>query len=147
MSPTKISLDQQIVAKRCPACDVNFTAVRGTVFVEDSPTALYLIGLHGHRPQGRVAHLAIAVMDQLSTPDHPCAAAMDVVATSTEFGFVLINWDLSPWRHELYLGEMLSPDQVRSSPLRPLFFHIAGHVVRDLDEVVAYFADDSGTSE
>jgi hypothetical protein len=137
----EITLDKQTVFQRCPDCDGNFTVVRGSVYDGGQPLGLYLIALHGHSPQGRLAHLAIAVLDQSSPKPCPIAAAMNVIGMPEQFGFSLVNWDASPWRGEEYLGQMLSADEVRDSPHRPTFFHIANHLVKELQEVVAYFAE------
>ena len=63
---------------------------------------------------------------------------MDVITTPEQTGFGLVNWDASPWRNEVYLGKMLNPEEVRASPHRTTFFHIAEHVVRELPDVHAY---------
>jgi hypothetical protein len=136
----EITLERQVVSQRCPACDVDFVAVRGSVYNEGQGFGLYLIALHGHSPQGRLAHLAIAILDRSGEQPRPVAAAMDVIMLPEELGSALVEWETSPWQSEAYLGEMLTPDQVRASPHRETLFHIAEHVVRDLPEVRAYFA-------
>jgi hypothetical protein len=118
---------------------VDFTVVRGSVYDRDEPFGLYLIGLHGHSPQGRLAHLAIAVLDRSGNEPHPYAVALDVIALPDHLGFSAVDWPSSPWRGEAYLGEMLDREQVLASPHRATFFHIAEHVVRDLSQVQAYF--------
>jgi hypothetical protein len=135
----QISLDKQVVSRHCPGCGVDFTVVQGSVYDGDEPCGLYLIGLHGHSPQGRLAHLAIAVLDRTGEEPHPYAAALDVIALPDQLGFSAVDWGSSPWRGERYLGEMLDREQALTSPHRPTFFHIAEHVVRDLSEVQAYF--------
>jgi hypothetical protein len=135
-----ITLDTQVVSQRCPACDIDFTVVRGAVYDGGEGCGLYLIALHGHAPQGRLGHLAIAVVDDTAGQARPVAAAMDVTALPDQITFGLVAWEVSPWQDEGYLGQMLSPDQVRSSPLRPTFFHIAEHVVQEVSEVRDYLA-------
>jgi hypothetical protein len=136
----EITLQKQVVSQHCPACDLDFAVVRGPVYDEGQGYGLYLIALHGHSPEGRLAHLAIAILDRLGKQPRSVAAAMNVIMLPEEIGFSLVEWETSPWRSEAYLGEMLSPDQVRASPHRGTFFHIAEHVVRELPEVQAYFA-------
>jgi hypothetical protein len=138
----QITLDRQVVSQRCPECDTDFMVVRGSVHDGDQGIGLYLIALHGHAPQGRLGHLAVALLDQPA----PVAAAMDVIATPEQFGFALVEWEASPWRGEAYLGWMLSPAEVRASPHRPTFFHIAEYVVGELPEVRAYFAEPGGAA-
>ena len=135
----EITLDKQVASQRCPECDVDFTVIRGSVFDAGQPCGLYLIALHGHSPKGLLGHLAIAVIDSLISEPNSRAAAMQVSATTGQFGFSLVDWQTSLWRSEVYLGQMLSPDQVRASVHRPTFFHIAEHVVDDIPEVRAYF--------
>jgi hypothetical protein len=137
----EITLDKQVVSQRCPECEAEFTVVRGSVYDGGQGCGLYLIALHGHTPQGPLGHMAVAVLDRSGGQPVPLAAAMDVIATPEQFGFALVEWEASPWRGEAYLGRMLAPAGVRASPHRPTFFHIAEHVVKDLPEVRAYFAE------
>jgi hypothetical protein len=137
----EITLDRQVFPQHCPECEADFTVVRGSVYDGGQGFGLYLIALHGHSPQGRLGHLAIALLGGTGGQPVPLAAAMDVIATPEQFGFALVEWESSPWRGEAYLGRMLSPAEVRASPHRPTFFHIAEHVVDELPEVRAYFAD------
>jgi hypothetical protein len=48
----EITLDKQAVGQHCPVCGVDFTVVRGSVYDGEQPFGLYLIGLHGHSPEG-----------------------------------------------------------------------------------------------
>lgn len=134
------TLDKQVLSQRCPECDVEFVIVRGSVYDGGEAFGLYLIALHGHSPEGRLAHLAIAVRDLTSAELLPVAAAIVVIVQPEESGFSLVEWEESPWRGEGYLGLLLTPDQVRASPHRDTFFHIAEHVVRELPEVQVYLA-------
>jgi hypothetical protein len=134
----RLSLDRQVVSQDCPECAVRFTVVRGSVLDEGNPIGLYLIALHGHDVSGKLAHLAIAVMDHSAIPPHSFAAAMVVRATGEQFTFSLNDWAASPWKDEKYLGEMLDRSAVLVSPHKGLFFHIADHVVSDLSEVGEY---------
>jgi hypothetical protein len=134
-----ITLDKQVVSDHCASCDVDFVVVRGTVYEDSQPFALYLIALHGHCAEGRLGHLAIAVKDP-SNSARSIAASMLMVSAPDEIGYVLTEWKSSPWRDETYLGHMLSPEEVQSSPHRATFFHTAEHVVRDLPEVHAYLS-------
>ena len=136
-----LSLNQQVVTQDCPACAVSFTVVRGQAFDEGDPIGLYLIALHGHDPSGKVARLAVAVMDRSAIPPHPYAAAMSVRATADQFTFSLEDWSGSPWKDDKYLGEMLNRSAVLKSPHKGLFFHIAEHVVGDLSQVKDYLGD------
>jgi len=137
--PMYITLDKQVVSQHCPECDVNFTLVRGRVYDSGQVFGLYLIALHGHSPEGLLGHLAIAIKDRSSGQPCPVATAMNVINMPEQIGFSLVDWEPPPWRAEAYLGQTLSPDEVRSSPHRPTFFHIAELVVQDLPEVQAYF--------
>jgi hypothetical protein len=134
-----ITLDRQAVSQHCADCGVTFTVVRGSVYDAGNPMGLYLIALHGHSRAGRMAHLAVAVLGAKDCS--PLAAAMDVTATAEQFVFTLVDWDTSPWRKETYLGIMLGADQVRAQPERATFFHVAGHVTRELPEIRTYFAE------
>jgi hypothetical protein len=133
----KITLDRQVLSKRCPGCDLDFTVVRGSIFDEPKPIGLYLIALHGHSPAGRLAHVALAILG----PDQvPLAAALDMVERQGQFGYTAVNWSESPWKDERYLGVMLDRDAALSSPLKSVFFLVAGHIASDLPEVQRYFS-------
>lgn len=135
----EITLDRQVVSQSCEACDADFTVVRGGVYDSGDGCGLYLIALHGHSPDGRLAHLAIAVLDRSGDEPVPLAAVMQVTSTPEQYGFALVEWNTSPWHGEEYLGQRLSPAAVRASPHRGTFFHIADHIVDELPEIQTYF--------
>jgi hypothetical protein len=135
----RISLDRQVITEHCAECGHDFTTVRGSVYDDGKPIGLYLIALHGHSPDGRLGHLAIALLDSAEQGRHPTAVAIDVIATPDQFGFVAIDWADSPWRKETYLGEMLDREPALASQNWPAFLHVAEHVVEDLPEAKTYF--------
>ena len=135
-----ITLDRQVVSQHCDGCNVNFTVVRGSVFEEGKPFGLYLVALHGHSPGSRLAHLALGLLDRARPDLPPVAVAIEVLATPGEFRHSVVNWPESPWASEAYLGRMLDRSEALASPLKPLAFHIADHVLQDLPEVQSYFA-------
>lgn len=130
-----VTLDQQLVTEHCPACELNFTVVRGSVFDEGRPFALYLIGLHGHAPTGRLAHLALGILENGSDP---VAVAMDVIALPERIGYQVQDWATSPWKGEAYLGSMLDREAFLAHPIKDLALHVAEHVVHDLPAVASY---------
>lgn len=135
----KLTLDKQVVLQHCEACKLDFKVVRGSVFGD--ATGLYLIALHGHAPTGRLAHLSVSVLSpDVGAKPAPLAAAIEILATSTTFEMSLVESATSPWRNEHYLGQMLTPEVARASPLRPTFFQIASCVIERIPEVQAYFA-------
>ena len=135
-----ISLDRQVVTKRCDACNLDFMVVRGSVFEGGRPFGLYLIALHGHSAEGRLAHLALGMTDHGHPDAPPVAVAIEVLATPTEFRHSLVNWPESPWASEGYLGLMLDRAEALASALKPLAFRVADHVLHDVPEVESYFA-------
>jgi hypothetical protein len=66
--------------------------------------------------------------------------AIEVLGTATEFRHSIVNWRESPWAHEEYLGVLLDRTEALASPLRPIAFDVAGHILNDIPEVHAYFA-------
>jgi hypothetical protein len=134
-----ITLDRQTVTQACPDCGVLFSVVRGSVYHDGSPCGLYLIALHGHSPDGRLAHLAVTLLDQAEVEPRPRAVALDVFTMTGQFGFRFVPWSDSPWGGEAYLGELHDPTEARSSPYRGRFFEVAERVVEDLPEVRDYF--------
>jgi hypothetical protein len=134
------TLDRQVASDHCPECDVNFSVIRGSVYDDGQPFGLYLIALHGHCWEGRLGHIAIAILNRSSSEPRKVAASMEAIALPEEVAFSLVDWKSSPWRSEAYLGQMLSPEEVRSSPHRAAFFQIAEHIFQDLPEARAYLA-------
>jgi len=135
-----ITLDRQVTTRRCEPCNVDFTVVRGSVFEDEHPLGLYVLALHGHSAQGRLAHLALGVLDRRDPDATPVAVALKVSATDREFRQSAVDWAESPWASETYLGRMLDRADALASPLSPVLFHIADHVLRELPEVESYFA-------
>ena len=135
-SDSRITLDRQVVSRRCEQCGVEFVVVRGSVFERGRPIGLYLIGLHGHTAAGRLAHLALALLDESGMP---IAVALDMTATPEDFGYSAVDWSDSPWKGETYLGLMLDRADALASPMKPKVFTVAGRIARDLPEVQHYF--------
>ena len=133
----EITLDRQVVGQRCEACGVDFIVVRGSIFDGGRPVGLYMIALHGHSLENRLAHLALALLgEDFGTPQ---TAAVDVIATPAQIGYAFVDWAESPWKGETYLGSMLDRSAVLGNPLKATFLRAAAHVVRDVPEVEAYF--------
>ena len=107
---------------------------------EGEPFGLYLIALHGHSPDGRLAHLAVALLQRTGAEPHPLAAAVVVTGKPNQFDYQFVSWTESPWSEEAYLGETLEPDDARRSPQRARFFSVADRVIEELPEVRDYFA-------
>ncbi len=135
-----LTLDRQVATQHCEACNVDFTVVRGSAFEDKHPLGLYVLALHGHSSQGRLAHLALGVLDRRAPEAAPVAVALEVSATESELRQSVVDWVRSPWASETYLGRMLDRAEALANPLCPVVFHIADHVLRELAEVEAYFA-------
>lgn len=140
--PLQITLDQQTVSRECLDCGGPFTVVRGSVYGGGQPIGLYLIALHGHTPQGRLAHLAVAIAK--TSIRRPIAMALEVVEAPDQVGFRLVDWSRSPWKSESYLGEMLDRNAALHHQNKALVVHVAEHVMKDLPEVQRYFAEERG---
>jgi hypothetical protein len=136
----QIALDRHSLTQKCPDCRNSFVVVRGSAYDGSRPFALYLIALHGHSPEGRIAHVAVGVLDGSRVDPHPVAMAATVTDMGDQFGCQLVPWSESPWKGETYLGEMLEPDAARSDPRRDIVFSVIDHVIEDLPEVQNYFS-------
>jgi len=130
-------MDRQVVSQRCEQCGIDFAVVRGSLYENAQPVGLYLVALHGHSPEGPIAHLALALRD--SPQATPQAAAMDLSASDKRYGYRVVDWRQSPWRNERYLGRQLDRAAMLSGPQKGRFFHLADHLVRELPEIEAYF--------
>jgi hypothetical protein len=135
---TDIALDRQVLRQTCPGCGSEFVVVRGSVFESGRPIGLYLIALHGHTAGGRLAHLALAFVNESGAS--PAAAALCVETASDHFAYTVVDWSESPWKTDTYLGSMLDRETVLGSPMKDTIFHVAGHITRDVPEVRQYFA-------
>jgi hypothetical protein len=143
-SKVQLTIDRQVVQQRCAACATTFTVVRGSVFDGRSPIGLYLVALHGHghAGKGRLAHLAISLLDQergQASGPPAIAAAMDAVADEEQFEISLVDWKDSPWKDESYLGQMLDRAAALGHSQKSNFFQIADRILEDVPEVVSYF--------
>lgn len=130
----QVRLDCQKAERRCE-CGVTYPVVRGSVFDGTTPIGLYLVALHGHSEHGRLAHLAIAL---LQPTGDPVAMAMRVHATPAEIQFSFVDWTDSPWRTERYLGHLWSAEEARASSLKADFLHVAEHVVTEIASIAKY---------
>jgi hypothetical protein len=134
----QITLDRRTLSEWCSDRGTSFVVVRGSAYDSGRPFGLYLVALHGHSPDGRLAHIAVAIPDR----DQPrrIAAAILVTERSEQFDCQFVSWSDSPWRGEEYLGDMLEPENARGSAHRELFFAVVGRVIEDLPEVRGYFS-------
>jgi hypothetical protein len=135
----RITLDRQSATGTCPEHGP-YAVVRGSCYENGRPFGLYLIALHGHDPVGRLAHLAVALLDGDGAGPRPQAAAVVIASRPDRFECNFAPWAESPWSGETYLGEMLEPDDARRSRHRARFFDVTDRVVEDLPEVRDYFA-------
>jgi hypothetical protein len=132
----KITLDRDTLEDTCHECESLFTVIRGSVYGDEQPFGLYLIALHGHSPNSKVAHLAVAV--QSTEHEEPQAAAIVIGATGDNYTFGFTDWATSPWAEESYLGKQLDRRSALESDCRSMFLHIAEHIVYDLPEFEEY---------
>ncbi len=135
-----ITLERHIGRQRCETCNAEFTVVSGPVFEDRHPFGSYIVGLHGHSSEGRVAQLALALLDRREPEASPIAVALEVSATPREFHMTVVDWTESAWAGESYLGRMLDRAEVVDNPLRPVVLDLAERVLRELSEVRSYFA-------
>jgi hypothetical protein len=135
-----ITLDRQVGKQRCGVCDVEFTVLSGPVLEDGHPFGSFIVGLHGHSRQARLAQLALALLDRREPEAAPIAVALEVSATPREFQITVVDWAQSPWAEETYLGRMLDRADVVDNPLRPVVLHLADRVLRELSEIQSYFA-------
>jgi hypothetical protein len=142
-----IALQRQVVRRRCEVCSIDFTVVRGPVFGDGTPLGLYLVGLHGHCPEGRIAHLVMAVVDPSQPAPDSVATAIEIRSTSSHFTFSVVDPGASPLSGEPFLGQVLRREEMLNCPQKDLFFHIAEHVVNDLPEVRNYFGEPNSQPE
>jgi hypothetical protein len=135
-----ITINRQIISRRCEPCNVAFDVVRGSVFEDKHPLGLYVLALHGHSPRGRLAHLAVGVLDRRDPEAAPVAIALEVSATEGQFRQSVVEWAESPLAGETHLGRMLDKTEALASPLKPVAFQIADHLLREISEARSYFA-------
>ena len=135
-----ITVERHPGKHRCETCHVEFTVVSGAVLEDGHPLGSYIVGLHGHSSEGRLAQLALALLDRRDPQADPVAVALEVSATPREWRMTVVEWAQSAWAGETYLGRMLNRAEVVDNPLRSLLLDMADRVVRELPEVQSYFA-------
>ncbi len=135
-----ITLEKQVGKHRCGVCNVEFTVLSGSVFENKHRFGSYIVGLHGHSSEGRIAQLAVALLDRREPEAAPIAVALEVSATPREFRMTVVDWSQSPWAEEAYLGRMLDRADVVDNHLRPVVLDMAERVLSGLSEVRSYFA-------
>jgi hypothetical protein len=69
------ALHRQTLTQKCPDCGGTFVIVRGSAYDGGRPFGLYLIALHGHSPEGQIAHVAVGVLGGSRVEPHPVAMA------------------------------------------------------------------------
>jgi len=125
--------------KYCEQCSEPFYQLTGATFGDGQPIGFFMIALHGHSPEGRLAHLAMAVC---SPQGEAASACLAVTASGRNFHYRFLDWHDSPWNSE-DLDNMLDRDAVLQSPFQPTFLQTAERVVRDVPEVSDYFSDET----
>jgi len=138
-----ISIDRQLTTRKCDSCNAEYTVIRGSAYDNEQPFGLYLIGLHGHAHEdGRLAHFAIAVLDETDGTPNPSAVAIRMFSTDDEYCMTFEDWSESPWKNETYLGKMMDRVEALQCPFKGRFFEIANEVTEANPEVEAYYASD-----
>lgn len=135
-----IRVERHVGTQRCEKCNVEFTVVSGAVLELDHPLGSYIVGLHGHSSDVRLAQMALALLDRRAPEALPIAVALDVSATPRAFRLTVVDWAQSAWAGDTYLGRMLGRADVVDNPLMPLLLDMADRVLRELAEVQLYFA-------
>src|SRR5689334_11051667 len=89
-----LALDRtEVVEVRCEECDASFPRITGAIFGDDQPIGFYIAVLHGHSPEGRIAHLAVALCPVEGVDE---CAALAVTANSANFHFRFLDWCSTP---------------------------------------------------
>lgn len=135
-----ITVEKHIGTQRCQRCSTEFTAVSGAILEDQRPLGSYIVGLHGHANEGRLAQMALALLDRRAPEASPIAIALEVSATPRELRMTVVDWADSVWAGETYLGRMVGRVDIVDNPLRPLLLDMADRVLRGLSEVQSYFA-------
>ncbi len=135
-----VTLQRHIGTHRCRTCNTEFTVVSGPLFENGHPYGSYIVGLHGHSDNGRLAQMALALLDRRQPEAPAVVVALEVSATARELRLKVVDWSQSEWAGDTYLGTMLDGDEVVDSPLRPVVSDVAHRVLRELSEVGSYLA-------
>lgn len=78
-----LGLDSIKIAERgCEQCHQPFRQITGAIFGDGQPIGFFMVALHGHSPEGRLAHLAMAVC---SLQGEAASAALVVTASGRNF--------------------------------------------------------------
>ena len=135
----RISLDRQAVAEDCPDCGASFVVVRGSTYQEGVPCGLYVIALHGHSPDGRIAHLAVALLDPTGARARRSQPRSSSPRGPTGSTASSSRGPSRPGGKKSTSARCSSPTTARRSPHGVRFLSVAEHVIDDLPEVRDYF--------
>jgi hypothetical protein len=126
------------IEKLCEQCSESFSQITGSIFTDGQPLGFYMIALHGHSPEGRLAHLAVAVC---SPEGDAASAAILVTAGSETFYFRFLDWSDSPWKSE-DIENKLDRNAALQSQFRGTFLRAAEQIVREVPEISEHFSDE-----
>jgi hypothetical protein len=128
-----LTIQSQRVQERCRHCGASVEVVRGPVFEGDAGVGLYLVGLH-RCASGGSAVMTVSLLDQ----PVPRAFTIQAWPLKDEIGMAFVDGELSPWYGEQYLGQFLTADDARLSPLRPWAFEAADLICETIPEVINF---------
>lgn len=140
MSEEPYQIDFQNVTDVCRHCENSYDVTRGSVFRGGQGVSIYLAALHQCNA-GKAVHLAIAVQAGREEFDETCAVALQARANDDQITFSIVDWELSPWSEEGYLGRLLSREEALESDKKSTFFHIADHVVLKNPTIQDYLSE------
>jgi hypothetical protein len=140
MANEPLQIDYQNVMDACSHCEEDYVVTRGSVYRDGQGISIYLAALHQCKA-GRAAHLAVAVQSGREGFDETCAVALQARASEDQIVFSPVDWELSPWKDEGYLGRLLSRDEALESDKKSTFFHIADHVVLKNPTIQDYLSE------
>jgi hypothetical protein len=111
--------------------------VRGSAFLNATPTGLYVIALHGHDEEGPNAYLALTFVgkNRDATPD---AFALLVAGTEDQILFTFQDWSGFLVTPESYFGTPHDRSAAKAHPRAKLALQVAERIVQDLEDVARY---------
>jgi hypothetical protein len=133
---TALTIDAQPASEYCRACKLEYPASRGSAYVNGTPFAIYVAGMHACEKGGS----AIAVPFPSPAGEPPRAATVQVWGVNEEFQMSVLEPAQSPWLSHTYLGRMLSRAEALEPAFKESLFRVTDAIVYQNCQVRGFFA-------
>ncbi|MGZ5096090.1 MAG: hypothetical protein ACXWCH_33690 [Burkholderiales bacterium] len=125
----------------CECCGCRTTTLRGFVYQDGAPHALYYAKFSHDHPQRIVsATVSVGHFEEDALPEERTAFALEIRANERNFIVSVVDAEASPWRNEELIGKTLDrQDALAHSRIQDVF-EVSDLMVAEDQSIVNYFA-------